>query len=91
MISNRRLDQILAESPSVNSDENVEAVLDDGEKSRQLINTLENIVKSLPNHLVASQQLNKDNENAIKDNTQSKNQRKMNIYLITVFNITTYL
>ncbi|VVC44657.1 Hypothetical protein CINCED_3A025090 [Cinara cedri] len=68
------LDQILEVTPSVNSDENVRAVLESGENSHKLVNSLNNIVQSLPNHLIASQQLNKDNENAIKDNTQSKNQ-----------------
>lgn len=79
MISNRLLDQILTESPSFNSDENVKEVLNGNQKSHQLISSLENIVQSLPSHLIASQQLNKDNENAFKDNIQSKNQRKLKI------------
>lgn len=76
MISNRQLeDPILTKSQDVTSDENVQSALDSGESSRELINKLNDIVKSLPNQLVASQQLNKDNTNAIKDYTHSKNQR----------------
>lgn len=48
------------------------------EKSRKLINSLDNIVKSLPNHLIEAQQLNKDTEKAIKDVAQSNNQCKIN-------------
>lgn len=79
MNSNRQLDQIETESPNLKSDENVKMVLTDEEKSRKLINNLDNVVKSLSKHLTASQQLNKDTEKGIKDINQSNNQRKINI------------
>lgn len=52
-------------------------VLADNEKSRQLISNLDEIVKSLPNKIIASQQLNKDNDKTTKDIAHSNNQRKL--------------
>lgn len=51
-------------------------VLADGEKSRQLISSLSDVLKSIPNHLTASQNLNNDTEQANKYYTQSNNQCK---------------
>lgn len=48
-------------------------------KSRDLITNLDNIVNSLPNHLVASQQLNDDTDKTQKDIVQSNKQCKRNI------------
>lgn len=76
MIYNRQLEQISSESPNLKSDENVEMILADNEKSRQLVSSLNNTVKSLPNQLIISQQLNKDTETTIKDINQSNNQCK---------------
>lgn len=50
-------------------------VLADGEKSRQLISSLDDVLKSIPNHLTASQTLNNDTEQTNKYHTQSNNQR----------------
>lgn len=54
-------------------------ILADNEKSRQLVSSLNNTVKSLPNQLITSQQLNKDTETTIKDINQSNNQCKIKI------------
>jgi len=54
----------------------METVMANDEKSQKLINSLENVVKSLPNHLIVAQQLNKDTDTAIKDVTQSNKQCK---------------
>jgi len=54
----------------------METVMANDEKSRKLINSLDDVVKSLPNHLIAAQQLNKDTDKAIKDVTQSNKQCK---------------
>lgn len=51
-------------------------VLADGEKSRQLINSLDDILKSIPNRLTVSQNLNNNTEQANKYHTQSNNQCK---------------
>lgn len=51
-------------------------ILDQNEKSRELINSLHDIVTSLPNYLNTSQELTKDTENGIKDINQSNNQCK---------------
>lgn len=72
---NRQLDQIASETPK--SKNNMETVMSNDEKSRQLINSLDNVVKSLPNHLIAAQQLNKDTDKTIKDVTQSNKQCKI--------------
>lgn len=50
---------------------------DNGEKSKQLIDSLDNLVKLLPDHLNASQQLNEDIKKALKDNIQTNNQCKI--------------
>jgi len=54
----------------------METVMANDEKSRKLINSLDDVVKSLPNHLIAAQQLSKDTDKAIKDVTQSNKQCK---------------
>lgn len=72
---NRQLEQIVSETPK--SDNNMETVMANDEKSRKLINSLDNIVKSLPDHYQAAQQLNKDTDKAIKDIIQSNNQCKI--------------
>jgi len=71
----RQLEQIVSETPK--SENNMETVMANDEKSRKLINTLDHVVESLPNHLVAAQQLNKDTDKAIKDVTQSNKQCKI--------------
>lgn len=52
--------------------------LEAGIKSRNLITNLDNIVNSLPNHLLASQQLNDDTEKTQKDIIQSNKQCNIN-------------
>jgi hypothetical protein len=52
-------------------------ILADGEKSRQLISSLDDVLKSIPNHLTVSQSLNNDTEQANKYHTQSNNQCKI--------------
>lgn len=56
----------------------MEMALADDEKSRKLINDLSDLTDSLPNSLIASQELNKDSKNAQKDISQSNNQCKIN-------------
>jgi len=75
MFFNRQLEQIVSETPK--SENNMETVMANDEKSRKLINTLENVVESLPSHIVAAQQLNKDTDKTIKDVTQSNKQCKI--------------
>lgn len=73
------------ENPNIKSDENVKQILensDNGEKSNQLISNLDNLVKSLPNHLTASQKLNEDIEKTLKDNSQTSNQCKIIISIL---------
>lgn len=65
----------MSETPK--SENNMETVMANDEKSRKLINTLENVVESLPNHIVAAQQLNKDTDKTIKDVIQSNKQCKI--------------
>lgn len=61
------------------SDKNVETILDQDEKSRELIKNLDNISKSLPKDLSTSRDLTKDTEHGIKDINQSNKQCKLNI------------
>eukprot|EP00102_Acyrthosiphon_pisum_P016424 XP_008187385.2 PREDICTED: laminin subunit alpha [Acyrthosiphon pisum] len=68
----KQLEQIVSETPK--SENNMETVMANDEKSRKLIDSLDNVVKSLPDHLIAAQQLNKDTDKAIKDVTQSNKQ-----------------
>lgn len=66
-----------SETPNVQSDENVKMVFANDEKSRQLIDRLENVVKTLSNDLVTSRQLNVHADKGMKDINQSKNQCKI--------------
>lgn len=83
----RQLEQISSETPDLKSDKNVVMVLADNEKSHQLVSSLNSTVNSLPNQLIASQQLNKDTETSIKDINQSNNQCKINIKIIIEYKI----
>jgi len=65
----------------------METVMANDEKSRKLINRLDHVVESLPSHLIAAQQLNKDTDKAIKDVTQSNKQCKMFGNSIMIFSI----
>jgi len=75
-LSYRQLEQIASNTPNVKSDNDVAMALAGDEKSRQLTNSLDKIVDSLPFHLVASQKLNTDTGNAVKDIAQSEKQCK---------------
>lgn len=66
------------------SDENVETILNQGEKSRELIKNLDNMSKSLPKDLNTSRDLTKDTENGIKDINQSNKQCELNIKIIII-------
>lgn len=66
-----------SETPNVDTDDNVKMVLSNDEKSRQLIDKLDDVVKSLSNDLIASRQLNVQTDKGIKDINQSNNQRKI--------------
>jgi len=73
-----------SEIPNVQSDENVKMVSANDEKSRQLINRLDNVMKTLSNDLVASRQLNVHTDKGVKDINQSKNQCKIQFIKIII-------
>lgn len=81
----RQLAQIVSNTPNIKSDIDMDKVLESDNKARTLINNLDDKVKSLPNRLTESQQLNNDTEHAAKDISQSNNQ--CIIHIISIPNI----